>query len=119
VRGLAMTLDRRACSLHRRIDELLDLARGELGMLRLNCQPVDLPRLMSGIADSMASAVSNQGLSLVTYVLPSLPLLRADNDTGEGGYKRGRTARPVSALSAAGKVYGSVSQRVRAGIELV
>lgn len=76
--SLAKNINRGACALNDRIDELLDLARGEVGMLQLKLKPVDPLPLLQTIADEMASVASSRGQSLLLDLPPSLPLVRAD-----------------------------------------
>jgi signal transduction histidine kinase len=78
--SLARNIEQGASNLNNRIDELLDLARGEIGMLHLNPQPVDLLRLLGEIADHMAPMVSSHGQTLTLDLPPSLPLVWADED---------------------------------------
>ena len=75
---LARNINRGASNLNNRIDELLDLARGEMGMLQLKSEPVDLLQLFHGIVDDMALVASSQGQSLLLELPPSLPLVWAD-----------------------------------------
>jgi signal transduction histidine kinase len=55
-----------AMRLNSRVDELLDLSRGEMGMLKLNCQPMNLLSLIKDLADYVQAQVdaNNQKLSL-------------------------------------------------------
>lgn len=78
--SLAKNLSRGASNLNKRIDELLDLAKGELGMLDLSCKPVDMLRLLQGIADYMDSTASSHGQSLVLDVPSCLPLIWGDEE---------------------------------------
>lgn len=76
--SLAKNINRGACALNDRIDELLDLARGEIGMLHLKLKPVDPLPLVCTVADDMASMTLSYGQSLLLELPPSLPLVRAD-----------------------------------------
>ena len=76
--SLAKNINRGASNLNNRIDELLDLARGEIGMLQLKPELVDLPKLLREVADDMAPVASSHGQSLVLELPPSLPLAWAD-----------------------------------------
>jgi len=69
-----------ACQLNQRIDELLDLAKGEIGMLKINCRPVDPLRLIYEVAEQMAPNTANKGKSLTLEVPSSLPPVWADGD---------------------------------------
>ncbi|RLC93532.1 MAG: hypothetical protein DRI39_04140 [Chloroflexi bacterium] len=77
---LAENLYRGACNLNRRIDELLDLARGELGMIQLSCKPLDIVRLLHAVAEDMALAFASHGQSLRLDVPSRLPLVWADEE---------------------------------------
>ncbi len=78
--SIARNIHRGAANLSNRIDELLDLAKVEIGMLQLDPKPVDVPQLLRGIADDMAPVVSGNGQSLALAVVPSLPLVWADEE---------------------------------------
>ncbi len=69
-----------ASNLNKRIDELLDLARVEIGMLQLNPKPVDARQLLHRIANDMAAAISSKHQSLNLALAPSLPLVWADEE---------------------------------------
>ena len=75
---LATNISRGASNLNSRIDELLDLARGEMGMLKLKIEPVDVLALLREVMDDVATVASNQGQSLVSRLPHSLPLISAD-----------------------------------------
>ena len=76
--SLAKNINRGASNLNNRIDELLDLARGEIGMLQLKPELVDLPKLLREVADDMTPVASSHGQSLILELPPSLPLAWAD-----------------------------------------
>jgi PAS domain S-box-containing protein len=76
--SLARNIEQGASNLNNRIDELLDLARGEIGMLHLNPQPVEPLRLLSVIANYMAPVASSHSQTLTLDLPPSLPLVWAD-----------------------------------------
>ena len=75
---LAKNIRQGASNLGSRIDELLDLARGEVGMLQVKLDWVDILQLLRETADSMAPLASRRGQSLVLLLPPSLPQVRAD-----------------------------------------
>ena len=77
---LAQNINQGAHNLNQRIDELLDLARGEVGMLRLNREPVDSGRLLRSIVDSVKPLARKNNLSLNAELPPSLPTIQADKD---------------------------------------
>ena len=78
--SIARNIHRGASNLSNRIDELLDLAKVEIGMLQLNPKPVDLQLLLKGIADDTATMVSGNKQSLVVALAPSLPLVWGDEE---------------------------------------
>lgn len=78
--SIARNIHRGASNLSNRIDELLDLAKVEIGMLQLNPKPVDPRLLLEGIADDTAAMVSGNKQSLVVALAPSLPLVWGDEE---------------------------------------
>ncbi|MBA7614902.1 Adaptive-response sensory-kinase SasA [subsurface metagenome] len=78
--SIAKNIYRGAANLSNRIDDLLDLAKVEIGILQLSLGRVDARRLLHGIADDMAVVVSNNGQSLEVALPPSLPLVWADKE---------------------------------------
>ncbi|MFC2056511.1 CHASE4 domain-containing protein [Chloroflexota bacterium] len=77
---LVQSIDRGASNLNRRIDELLDLARGELDMLELNLEPIDPMSLLQEIGDEMVPIALDKKQSL-TFELPSsIPAIPADRE---------------------------------------
>lgn len=78
--SIARNIHHGAANLSRRIDELLDLARVEIGMLQLNLKPVDVRQLLRGVAEDMAAVVSSNQQSLALALAPSLPLVWADEE---------------------------------------
>ena len=78
--GLAKNIKRGAANLNKRIDELLDLARSEIGMLRLNPQPVDAMQLLQGIVSDVTPVALSNEQSLSLELPSSLPVVWADED---------------------------------------
>jgi PAS domain S-box-containing protein len=75
---LARNIGQGAAALDKRVDELLDLARGEVGMLQLRLESSDLRPMLRGIADNMTPLALANGLSLIAHLPPNLPKVRAD-----------------------------------------
>jgi len=75
---LVENISRGASTMNKRIDTLMDLAKGEMDMLEVNGDEVDPLRLLKRIADEMALVASNGGLSLVTDLPSSLSLVRTN-----------------------------------------
>ena len=78
--SIAGNIYRGASNLNKRIDELLDLAKVEVGMLQVNPKPVDTLQLLHSIANDMEVVTSSKGQSLILALSPSLPLVWADED---------------------------------------
>jgi len=78
LRGLAKNVSQGASKLGDRIDELLDLARGEVGMLQLKTETVDLVQLLREAADRVTPRTMEHGQSLVRALPPRLPAVQAD-----------------------------------------
>lgn len=78
--SLAQNIHRGATNLNRRIDELLDLARVEIGMLEVNPKAVDANQLLPAIADDMKAMVTSNGQSLVVTIPPYLSPVWADEE---------------------------------------
>jgi signal transduction histidine kinase len=78
--SVAKNILRGAVNLNRRIDELLDLARGEIGMLRLRPKQVDVLKLLHQIGDEMAVVTASNGQTLKVELPQVLPMVWADED---------------------------------------
>ncbi len=78
--SLAKNINRGACALNERIDELFDLARSELGMLQLKLLPLDPLPLLQTIADDVTSLASSQEQTLFSDLPASLPPIQADEE---------------------------------------
>ncbi|MBM4462595.1 MAG: PAS domain S-box protein [Chloroflexi bacterium] len=77
---MARNISRSADNLNKRVDELLDVARGEMGMLQLSLTTVDPLPLLQELADEMSPVASNRQQSLVLDLPPFLPPVSADAD---------------------------------------
>jgi two-component system response regulator VicR len=75
---LARNIRQGASNLDSRINELLDLVRGEVGMLELKLEMVDLSQILRDITDSMKPVALKRGQSLDLSLPPDLPVVRAD-----------------------------------------
>lgn len=78
--GLAQNINQGASNLDRRIDELLDLAKGEIGTLRLNLEPIDPMQLLQAIINEVTPVALRNGQSLDVELPSSLPTVRADEE---------------------------------------
>ena len=79
-RSLARNIGRGASNLNNRIDELLDLARGEIGMLQLKLEELDVAVLLQEIAEEVEPVASSKSQSLSLDLPSDLPTVRADED---------------------------------------
>jgi len=75
---LAENVSQGTSNLQKRVDELLDLARGELGLLELNSKEVDPLQLLRSVTDDMAPVASSREQSMVLELPSSLPPVWAD-----------------------------------------
>ena len=79
-RGFARNIRTGALNMEKRVNELLDLARGEVGTLKLAYRDFDLVSLLSEIADYMGPEAKRRGQHL-ELDLPDQPVqMRADPD---------------------------------------
>jgi len=78
--SIARNIHSGASNLNKRIDELLDLARVEIGILQVNPSPIDSLKLLHNVADDMAEMVSSNGQSLILALPASLPMVWADEE---------------------------------------
>ena len=76
--SIARNINRGASNLNRRIDELLDLARGEIGMLKLQPKWLLPLKLIREVVADMTQVASSRGQSLLMDLPPSLPRVWAD-----------------------------------------
>jgi signal transduction histidine kinase len=78
--SLARSINKGAYNLNERIDELLDLAKGEVDTLGLSLKSVDTMQLLKEIANDMIPVAQHNGQSLNLELPQSLPLAWADED---------------------------------------
>jgi len=76
--SIARNINRGASNLNKRIDELLDLARGEIGMLKLQPKWLLPLKLIREVVADMTQVASSSGQSLLMDLPPSLPRVWAD-----------------------------------------
>lgn len=75
---LVSNIQQGTLNLNRSIDELLDLSRGEIGMLRLRCSSVNIRQLLREVADFMTPEATKKQQSLVLELAPSLSIAWGD-----------------------------------------
>ncbi|MEE8318612.1 MAG: CHASE4 domain-containing protein [Dehalococcoidales bacterium] len=76
--NLAKNINRSANNLNERIDELLELARSEIGIIRINPQPFYPAALLQEITDTLMTTATRMGLTLRLELPDSLPIICAD-----------------------------------------
>ena len=76
--NLAKNINRSANNLNERIDELLELARSEIGIIRINPQPFYPAALLQEITDTLMTTAARMGLTLHLELPDSLPTICAD-----------------------------------------
>jgi PAS domain S-box-containing protein len=75
---LARNISRGASNLNSRIDELLDMVRGEMGMLRIKPERFAPLLLLNEVVDYVAPVAANRGQDFVVELPDSLPEINAD-----------------------------------------
>lgn len=78
--SIAENIHRGATNLSNRVDELLDLARVEIGTLKVNRRAIDARPLLARIGEDMAVVTSSAGQSLKVMLPDSFPPVWADPD---------------------------------------
>ncbi|MFC2067663.1 ATP-binding protein [Chloroflexota bacterium] len=78
--SIARNIHRGATNLNNRIDELLDLAKVEIGSLHLNLDSVDTRKLLINTADSIGALITKNNQYLVRDIPASLPKVWADKE---------------------------------------
>jgi PAS domain S-box-containing protein len=78
--SVAQNIQRGAINLNKRIGELLDLARGEIGMLRLNPKRVDFLKQLQNVGSEMSVVASSNGQTLNVELPETLSQPWADSD---------------------------------------
>ncbi|MEW6141962.1 MAG: CHASE4 domain-containing protein [Chloroflexota bacterium] len=76
--SMARNVHHAGLDLNNRIDELLDLARGEVGLLTLKRQPVDVKRLLEQLTDELKPLAETKEQSFVLEIPGVLPVVMAD-----------------------------------------
>ncbi|HEY31578.1 MAG TPA: PAS domain S-box protein [Dehalococcoidia bacterium] len=78
--SIAENIHRGATNLSNRIDELLDLAKVEIGTLKLNREALDVLPLLTGVGNDMTVVAKAAGQSLVLELPSYLPRVWADEE---------------------------------------
>lgn len=78
LKKLAENVYQGATRLNNRVDELLDISRGEMGMLKLDCQPMDMAVLIKDIANYVSAQIKNNHQTLKVEMPETLLHITAD-----------------------------------------
>jgi len=76
--SMARNIHHAGLELNSRIDELLDLARGEIGLLEIRRQPLDVSSLLEQIVAEMKPLAATKEQSLALEIVGNLPPVTAD-----------------------------------------
>jgi PAS domain S-box-containing protein len=76
--NLASNVYHSAMRLNNRIDELLDISRGEMGLLKLNWDPVDIGLLLKDIIRFVQPQITQNGQFLISQIQDNLPPIKGD-----------------------------------------
>ena len=77
---LAKNIHKGACNLDKRINELLDLAKGEVGKLEIRCKSLNTLKLIHEIVEDMTPEATMKDQSIIIDVHSSLPNVWADRE---------------------------------------
>lgn len=78
-RKLALNIHRGAKQLDRRIDELLDMARGEIGLLSISRQVISVNELIGDAIQEFSPLFQSKGVQVQAKVPLNMPVILADN----------------------------------------
>ena len=76
--SLAKNIYRGATDMNDRLDDLLDMAKGEVGILRLNMEEIDPISLIQHIAEEMTPLIHHRQQTLALDLPPVLPHIMGD-----------------------------------------
>ncbi|XUX00113.1 MAG: PAS domain-containing sensor histidine kinase [Dehalogenimonas sp.] len=76
--SLARCIKKGSEALNRRIQELLDFNKGELGLLKLQCVSVDPRQLIYEVCDYIKPLAESKKINIQTNIADDLPKIRAD-----------------------------------------
>jgi Osmosensitive K+ channel histidine kinase len=67
-------------NLEAKLAELFDLAKGELGTLKLELEPLDPLLLLQNVTSQLSPVIQSKGQSFTLDIPPSLPWIKADGE---------------------------------------
>ena len=77
---LVANINRSAWLMDRRVGELLDLAKIQIGNLKLQLQPLEISVVIDEVVSQLSSLFKNKGQSLTVEIQDSLPQVKADKE---------------------------------------
>ncbi|MBN1366710.1 MAG: PAS domain-containing protein [Dehalococcoidales bacterium] len=77
--SLVSNIRKSSINLENRINELLDLARGEIGTLHIEPKPIDITELIREVESETAPLARSKALGLEVVIPDNLPLVNGDN----------------------------------------
>jgi len=77
---IAKNINRGIRNLNNRINDLMDLARAEIGRLQLRCLNVDIQQMLHEVVDYLTPDAEKKGQQLTLEISDSLPMVNADED---------------------------------------
>jgi PAS domain S-box-containing protein len=78
--ALVKNIRRSSLNLEQRINELIELARGETGMIKIIPLPTDMTKIINEIVSEMSLMASSKGLVINTEIQEILPLVQGDRN---------------------------------------
>ncbi len=80
LRRIAKNINRGANNLNNRINDLINLAKGEMGLLEIHCRPIDLLQMLCEIVDYIKPVADRKKQVIMLDLPASLPITYADED---------------------------------------
>ena len=80
LKQMAKNISRAAHNLNCRISDLTDLTRGEMGILQIRHEKINVPDLLAEIVEYMTPEADKRSQSLKLDISQPLPIIRADED---------------------------------------
>ena len=77
---LARNINRGATNLKRRIDELLDITKGEMGTLNIECKPVNALNIVHEVVEDLTADIDKKGQYFILDLPDSIGNINVDSD---------------------------------------
>jgi signal transduction histidine kinase len=79
-RDIGGSINHSVNSLERTVNELLDIAKGEIGLLKLNYRKVNLEDFFNNLKKELTSIAANKGIHFEFNIQPGIPEVTLDNE---------------------------------------